>query len=750
MINIKEIIITDYTLEPNVGYEGEHRSTNLNIRLTNDLISENIDYYTIEFKPQGQSVIQTEALQQEGGYLTIQLWQQIMVSGILEFQVIAWRLVDGEVSKIGKSPIIKVKVGKSVSGEYEELDDNVSGLIVELQNLIANYPVQMGEFNEGTEWNFELVDGLLNITYVKAKDGEDGNNGLTPEIGENGNWFIGGVDTGILADVTLDELRHSHDNKEAIDQITEQMLSDISDNTSARHEHDNKESVLDELTVDEGVLNWEGLPISGSWASIVDTYGDLADVSGNVAIVLQGRTGYKYLAPTDGNPFLRYTNLYLNPVPIFIESAFDIGATNIDITATDGTNTVNIYSDVVQFGDEEAAVLVVSINGVSYVWSSSTLTFPLFPAPQGWSFREEASTFTKLSQPPTIPTGDYELDITQGEAGWVLNDTPFNAFAEVWFKEEGLWKQSTKRPCIVQDIADLPENFDGESCIVLNGQTYKGNMEVGTYAELFINPIPRTEKTDFLYLKIKDAESDNEYEIIAERNTRAPGGVPAFANATREVQTCSVFGNGIAPVLAYFWASDKFEGTHYALGDLTFPRGWSKAELNGSDITITPISYTELPTISYGIITESFRTTAECLVRDTPYNPSPAIYYRANGTWCCDSYISLDNTKQDKVWIYNNALKTGCVYTHTTVGPIEFILPAQFEMDATRGTTEFSRFYIDLKVTNDAHKVSFNEPVKWVGSFAPTLTEGNWFIEAFFSPVEEIWVLFATSYGSAV
>jgi hypothetical protein len=38
-------------------------------------------------------------------------------------------------------------------------------------------------------------------TGVKAAgtDGEDGDDGLTPVIGENGNWFIGGVDTGVNA-----------------------------------------------------------------------------------------------------------------------------------------------------------------------------------------------------------------------------------------------------------------------------------------------------------------------------------------------------------------------------------------------------------------------------------------------------------------------------------------------------------------------------------------------------------------------
>jgi hypothetical protein len=50
---------------------------------------------------------------------------------------------------------------------------------------------------------------LFNGASLKGADGKDGKNGtdgapgkdgITPHIGANGNWFIGTMDTGVLAD----------------------------------------------------------------------------------------------------------------------------------------------------------------------------------------------------------------------------------------------------------------------------------------------------------------------------------------------------------------------------------------------------------------------------------------------------------------------------------------------------------------------------------------------------------------------
>lgn len=52
-------------------------------------------------------------------------------------------------------------------------------------------------YNNAGELLATLTDGtIINLGVIS---GEDGSNGLSPYIGENGNWWIGKMDTGVKA-----------------------------------------------------------------------------------------------------------------------------------------------------------------------------------------------------------------------------------------------------------------------------------------------------------------------------------------------------------------------------------------------------------------------------------------------------------------------------------------------------------------------------------------------------------------------
>lgn len=57
------------------------------------------------------------------------------------------------------------------------------------------------ETEEGNIITFvwEYTDGTKGTASITVKNGEEGTDGATPEIGSNGNWWIGGVDTGVVA-----------------------------------------------------------------------------------------------------------------------------------------------------------------------------------------------------------------------------------------------------------------------------------------------------------------------------------------------------------------------------------------------------------------------------------------------------------------------------------------------------------------------------------------------------------------------
>ena len=65
------------------------------------------------------------------------------------------------------------------------------------------YDLAVKDGFEGSEeeWLASLKgeQGIQGVQGEPGNDGEDGEDGLTPYIGDNNNWWIGGIDTGVLA-----------------------------------------------------------------------------------------------------------------------------------------------------------------------------------------------------------------------------------------------------------------------------------------------------------------------------------------------------------------------------------------------------------------------------------------------------------------------------------------------------------------------------------------------------------------------
>ncbi|WP_394354369.1 beta strand repeat-containing protein, partial [Winogradskyella vidalii] len=72
-----------------------------------------------------------------------------------------------------------------------------TGVVAEGQNGDSAYEEWLVAGNTGSAQDF--LDSLIGASGSDGVDGDDGTDGLTPEIGSNGNWFIGTVDTGVVA-----------------------------------------------------------------------------------------------------------------------------------------------------------------------------------------------------------------------------------------------------------------------------------------------------------------------------------------------------------------------------------------------------------------------------------------------------------------------------------------------------------------------------------------------------------------------
>lgn len=79
------------------------------------------------------------------------------------------------------------------------VDDTVIGA-----GALKGASCQIESIKETEEGNiitfvWEYTDGTKGTASITVKNGEEGTDGATPEIGSNGNWWIGGVDTGVVA-----------------------------------------------------------------------------------------------------------------------------------------------------------------------------------------------------------------------------------------------------------------------------------------------------------------------------------------------------------------------------------------------------------------------------------------------------------------------------------------------------------------------------------------------------------------------
>ena len=92
----------------------------------------------------------------------------------------------------GQTPVIEI--GENGNWFVNNVDTGVSasGAKGEQGETGASvYDVWLAEGNTGSEADF--------LASLKGEKGEDGTNGITPNIGANGNWFIGDMDTNVKA-----------------------------------------------------------------------------------------------------------------------------------------------------------------------------------------------------------------------------------------------------------------------------------------------------------------------------------------------------------------------------------------------------------------------------------------------------------------------------------------------------------------------------------------------------------------------
>ena len=117
-------------------------------------------------------------------------------------EIKSWHTLEERLKKLEEAPIDNEAVAKAV---WEYLAENPIQIEVpdELSELKDDADHRTVTDKEKQTWNGKLDSSKLQeavneaLTQAKASGEFDGQDGITPHIGVNGNWYIGKTDTGI-------------------------------------------------------------------------------------------------------------------------------------------------------------------------------------------------------------------------------------------------------------------------------------------------------------------------------------------------------------------------------------------------------------------------------------------------------------------------------------------------------------------------------------------------------------------------
>lgn len=95
----------------------------------------------------------------------------------------------------------------------------------------STYDLYQYQFSVGdSTWKWSVIGN------IRGAKGDKGDDGITPHIGENGNWFIGDADTGVKAVVTAEDLTYGGGNvADELDNINTE-LTDIENEMRAHRQ----------------------------------------------------------------------------------------------------------------------------------------------------------------------------------------------------------------------------------------------------------------------------------------------------------------------------------------------------------------------------------------------------------------------------------------------------------------------------------------------------------------------------------
>lgn len=110
--------------------------------------------------------------------------------------------VHGAFSVQQEEVVISDNVAESHLPIFDEMINNLNDALNEVETIDIDVEKEDSTTTvtitkkDGTTKEVEILDGVDGINGQDGRDGIDGQDGITPTIGNNGDWYIGGIDTG--------------------------------------------------------------------------------------------------------------------------------------------------------------------------------------------------------------------------------------------------------------------------------------------------------------------------------------------------------------------------------------------------------------------------------------------------------------------------------------------------------------------------------------------------------------------------
>ena len=350
--------------------------------------------------------------------------------------------------------------------------------------------------NQNLQWKYVDIITWTTLFNISALNGEDGQNGVTPHIGSNGNWYIGSTDTGIQALGTQGENGQTPHIGENGNWFIGEVDTEVPTTTPVENmDRIGTDGLYFDLTIRNGIAGYEVVSYSGTSTNIIipnEIFGQkvISIKQGSLPTSITSLSISKYtevLPSFQGFSSLASFDFNNAPVKVIPANAFRdanklssiTNYSNIDTIGTYGFNNTSIlfnefdFSNIVNIGEYafyatsvpnlDIEGVIISTNGTEYTVSDQTFIYlPETVQTIGYrAFPSEFSIYYAGNSNVTFTSEFFFKNVKQTEDGY-------------WYVDRNTYVGLLNYTGELTEIT-VPNQLDGKNVTVVENFAFLGD-----------------------------------------------------------------------------------------------------------------------------------------------------------------------------------------------------------------------------------------------------------------------------------